>query len=131
MKKFLIGSGSLLLCLLLVSGCEKNNSNNNTNNNDNENEPIVLEEKSYEGIEFFNTSISNNELETLVINNSNYDHESLKFSMKIMDSNENVLKEVTDIVNTKLGIGTTTTVKTKVDADLTKAAAIEYSIVTE
>ena len=51
--------------------------------------------------------------------------------MKIMDSNENVLKEVTDIVNTKLGIGTTTTVKTKVDADLTKAAAIEYSIVNE
>ena len=139
MKKFLIGSGSLLLCLLLVSGCEKNNSNNNTNtntnnndnntNNEDNNEPIVLEEKSYEGIELANLSISNNEVETLVINNSNYEQESLKFSMKIMDSNETVLKEITDTVNTKLAIGTTTTVKTKVEVDLSSAAIIEYSIV--
>ena len=46
-----------------------------------------------------------------------------------MDENENVIKELTDSVDTKMENETTTTIETKTDIDLSKAVSIEYSIV--
>ena len=49
--------------------------------------------------------------------------------MKIMDETGNVLVELVDEVDVEMETGTTHRVETKTDADLSKAASIEYSVV--
>ena len=134
MKKTIIISISMLLVLGLITGCgSKNNENKNNTNSTNENqqneEQTVIDDQIYEGLEFVNVQASNNIIKTIVINNTGYVYEGSKFSMKIMDGNGNVLKEVVDEVKTKMENGTTLEIQTTVDIDLSNVASIEYSIV--
>ena len=64
-----------------------------------EKETVVKDQK-YEGLEFINVGINNN-----------------------------IIKEITDSVKEPVENGTTKTIETKSDIDLTNAASIEYSIV--
>ena len=122
--KFLI----IVLCAVIITGCgckkkEENKTNTNTGNES------VIKDQIYEGLEFVNVGASNGIIKTVVINNTGVVYEGSKFSMKIMDSKGNVLKEVTDEVKGSMETGTTKTIETKVGIDLSKAASIEYSIV--
>ena len=130
MKKVIMTSISMLLVLGLVTGCgcnkkEKEESKTNTSTG----EETVIKDQIYEGLEFVNVGATNGVVKTTVINNTGVVYEGSKFSMKIMDSNGNVLKEATDEVKGPRETGTTKTVETKVGIDLSKAASIEYSIV--
>ena len=131
MKKIIIMSISMLLVVGLITGCgckKKEENKKEETNKTNENQTVV-EDQIFEGLEFVNVGASNKIVKTIVINNTGVVYEGSKFSMKIMDENGNVLKEVTDEVKEPMETGTTKEIETKVDIDLSKAAAIEYSIV--
>ena len=131
MKKVMTLSISMLLVLGLVTGCgcNKKEENKKTNITTPNGEETVMKDQIYEGLEFVNVGATNGVIKTTVINNTGVVYEGSKFSMKIMDSNGNVLKEATDEVKGPMETGTTKTVETKVGIDLSKAASIEYSIV--
>ena len=130
MKKIIITSISMLLVLSLVAGCGKKDKDNNTNNEETTNkEQTVVEDQIFEGLESVNVGASDGAVKTVVINNTGYKYAGSKFSMKIMDASGNVLVEVTDEVKGSMETGTTKEISTKVNADLSKAASIEYSIV--
>jgi hypothetical protein len=132
MKKNLKKIFTLLLVVSLVTGCGCTKKENNVTNNatgENNKEQTVVDDQIYEGLEFVNVGVSNGVIKTIVINNTGFVYEGSKFSMKVMDSNGNVLIETTDEVKTKMENGTTQTIETKVDIDLSNAASIEYSIV--
>ena len=131
MKKVISLSISMLLIVGLITGCgckKKEENKKEETNKTNENQTVV-EDQVFEGLEFVNVGASKGVVKTIVINNTGVVYEGSKFSMKIMDENGNVLKEVTDEVKGSMETGTTKEIETKVDVDLSKAAAIEYSIV--
>ncbi len=125
MKKIILTS--LLITLLLITGCGKKKENKDNNNN--VNTPVVEEQISYEGLEFVNVGASNGVIKTVAINNTKNAIKNIKFSMKVMDSNGNTIVELTDEIKETIEKGTTKEVETKVDADLSNAASIEYSII--
>jgi hypothetical protein len=132
MKKNLKKIFAMLLVVSLVTGCGCTKKENNVTNNatgENNKEQTVVDDQIYEGLEFVNVGVSNGVIKTIVINNTGFVYEGSKFSIKVMDSNGNVLIETTDEVKTKMENGTTQTIETKVDIDLSEAASIEYSIV--
>ena len=129
MKKIITTSISMLLVLGLVTGCGCNKKEENTSNTATNENQTVVEDQVFEGLEFVNVGASNGVITTIVINNTGVVYEGSKFSMKIMDENGNVLKEITDEVTQKMENGTTQTIETKTDIDLSKAVSIEYSIV--
>lgn len=120
----------VLLVTGLVTGCgcnkkeEESISNSATNGNQ-----TVVEDQIFEGLEFVNVGASDGVITTVIINNTGVVYEGSKISMKIMDENGNVLTEITEEVTTQMESGTTQTIKTKTDIDLSKAVSIEYSIV--
>ena len=128
MKKVII-TISMLLVLGLVTGCgcSKESQKNNINNGD----QTVVEDQIFEGLEFVNVGASDGIIKTVVINNTGVKYEESKFSMKIMDENGNVIVELTDEVKEEMETGTTKTIETKTDADLSKAVSIEYSILSK
>ena len=117
-----------MISLLILTGCGSNEEDEKNNTNDKENQSVI-EDQIFEGLEFVNVGASNGVVTTIVINNTGVVYEGSKFSMKIMDENGNVLKVLTDEVKTKMETGTTQTIETKTDIDLSKAASIEYSII--
>ena len=132
MKKVLMTSISLLLVLGLVTGCGCNKKEKENVKKEEATPGVadkVIEDQIFEGLEFVNVGAKDGVVKTVVINNTGVVYEGSKFTMKIMDSNGNVLKEVTSEVKGPMETGTTKEVSTKVDVDLSKAAAIEYSIV--
>ena len=127
MKKALKLGIFALVTLCLVTGCgEKEKETVNPSDKGNQ---TVVENQVYEGLEFVNVGASNGVISTVVINNTGVVYEGSKFSMKIMDENGEVLVELIDEVKTKMENGTTKTIETKTDADLSKAVSIEYSVV--
>ena len=118
----------LVVGLATGCGCSKEEKKENTKVENNENQSVI-EDQVFEGLEFVNVGASNGVVTTIVINNTGVVYEGSKFSMKIMDENGNVLTELTDEVKTKMETGTTQTIETKTNVDLSKAASIEYSIV--
>ena len=83
----------------------------------------------FEGLEFVNVSVENGEVTTVVINNTGVVYEGSKFSIDIKDSNGSSIVKLTDEVKSPMESGTTLTVVTKTNADLSNAAAIEYSVI--
>lgn len=130
MKKTITILISTLFILEIVTGCKNNKkeTNNTVVEETNKNQTVV-EDQIYEGLEFVNVGASDGVIKTIVINNTGLVYEGSKFSMKIMDAEGNVLKEIIDEVKQKMENGTTQTIETKTDIDLTKAVSIEYSIV--
>ena len=129
MKKNIKRLLGMLLVLGLVTGCgcSKESQKNNINNGD----QTVVEDQIFEGLEFVNVGASDGIIKTVVINNTGVKYEGSKFSMKIMDENGNVIVELTDEVKEEMETGTTKTIETKTDADLSKAVSIEYSILSK
>ena len=119
----------LVVGLATGCGCSKEEKKENTKVDNNDGAQSVIEDQVFEGLEFVNVGASNGVVTTIIINNTGVVYEGSKFSMKIMDENGNVLVELTDEVKTKMETGTTQTIETKTNADLSKATSIEYSIV--
>ena len=130
MKK-VIKTISMLLVLGLVTGCGCSKKEKTKEETIENKEQTVVEDQIFEGLEFVNVGANEGVVKTVVINNTGVVYEGSKFSMKIMDENGNVLTELTDEVKEAMETGTTVTIETKTDADLSKAAAIEYSIISE
>lgn len=129
MKKNILVITSIMLTLVLLTGCGCSKKDNIKAKNNNE--QTVVKDQIFEGLEFVNVSAKDGVITTVVINNTGYTYEGFKFSMKIMDENGEVIAEEVDEVKGSMETGTTKEVKTKTKADLKKAASIEYSIVTE
>lgn len=129
MKKIILRSISLLLVLGLITGCSEKNKQKNDKPTISTETEEKLENQNYDGLEFVNVGVSNGIIKTVVINNTGMVYEGSKFSMKIMDEYGNVLAEIIDKVDNKVETGTTKIIETKINIDLTKVAAIEYSIV--
>ena len=134
MKKIMSFGIMLLTIFLVTSGCgcskkspESNNQNNNSNENFNENSSVI-KDNVFEGFEFLNTGVANGQIETIVINNTGVFFEGSDFKMTIKDSEGNIIAELTDTVG-PMDFGTTKTVVTKTDVDLSKAAVIQYNII--
>ena len=113
----------------LLTGCGKkkeevNNGNNNTPNNGN-----VVDNQIFEGLEFVNVGIDNGVIKTIIINNTGVTYEGSKISIKVMDSDGNVITEEIDEVKDKIETGNTLTIETKTNKDLSNAVSIEYSVV--
>lgn len=126
MKNKVIITLSLFLSLILITGCGCNKKSTPKPNVEKE---TVVKDQKYEGLEFINVGINNNIIKTTIINNTGYTYEGSKFTLKIIDNNGNIIKEITDSVKEPVENGTTKTIETKSDIDLTNAASIEYSIV--
>ena len=89
----------------------------------------VVEDQIFEGLEFVNAGASDGVITTVLINNTGVTYEGSKFSIKIMDENGNTIVEEIDEVKEPMETGTTKEIKTKTNADLSKAVSVEYSIV--
>ena len=130
MKNKLLITISMLLALGLVTGCgctKKENKKEITNNEG----KTVVEDQIFEGLEFVNAGASDGVITTVLINNTGVTYEGSKFSIKIMDENGNTIVEEIDEVKEPMETGTTKEIKTKTNADLSKAVSVEYSVISE
>ena len=129
MNKIVKLSLIMLAIFPLITGCGCSKKEENKVNEQTSNEPQeVIEDQVFEGLEFVNVGVDNGIITTVVINNTGVVYNGSKFTMKVMDSKGNILVELTDEVKTKMETGTTQTIETKTDIDLSKAASIEYSV---
>ena len=133
MKKIISVSILMLLVMGLVTGCGCTKKEKEDKNEKPDNTPVTADDQInnliYEGLEFVNAGVSDGVIKTIVINNTGSVYKGSKFSMKIMDKEGNTILELTDEVKGSMETGTTKTIETKVDKDLSEAVAIEYSIV--
>lgn len=127
MKKVLV----VLFSMLVLTGCGCSKRNVVETEKTNSGDKTVVQDQIFEGLEFVNVGASDGVIKTIVINNTGYVYEGSKFQMKIMDETGTVLVEETDEVKGSMETGTTKKIETKTEADLSKAASIEYSIVSE
>lgn len=116
-----------LITTILLTGCGKNADNIDNNPTNNENN--VVENQIFEGLEFVNVGINNNIIKTVIINNTGSTYEGSKISIKIIDSEGNIITEEIEEIKELIETGNTLTIETKVDKDLTNASSIEYSII--
>ena len=119
----------LIIPILLVVGC--GNKQDKINNDGENKEQTVIENQIFEGLEFVNVGINNGVIKTVVINNTGVKYEGSKFSIKIKDENNNIIIELIDEVKEEMETGTTKTIETKTNIDLSQAKIIEYSIVSK
>ena len=114
----------------LLTGCGKEKENiNNGNDNNTPNNGNVVDNQIFEGLEFVNVGIDNGVIKTIIINNTGVTYEGSKISIKVMDSDGNVITEEVDEVKDKIETGNTLTIETKTNKDLSNAASIEYSVI--
>lgn len=119
----------LIIPILLVVGC--GNKQDKINNDGENKEQTVIENQIFEGLEFVNVGINNGVIKTVVINNTGVKYEGSKFSIKIKDENNNIIIELIDEVKEEMETGTTKTIETKTNIDLSQAKIIEYSILSK
>lgn len=119
----------LIIPILLVVGC--GNKKDKINNDGENKEQTVIENQIFEGLEFVNVGINNGVIKTVVINNTGVKYEGSKFSIKIKDENNNIIIELIDEVKEEMETGTTKTIETKTNIDLSQAKIIEYSILSK
>ena len=113
----------------LITGCGCSKKEETKINESSANEPQeVIEDQVFDGLEFVTIGLDNGIITTIIINNTGVVYNGSKFTMKVMDSKGNILGELTDEVKTKMETGTTQTIETKTDLDLSKVAVIEYSV---
>lgn len=129
MPKIISISITMLLVVSLLTGCGCDRQKEEGKNNKTDSTQTVVDDQIYEGLEFVNIGASDGVIKTTVINNTGVVYEGSKFSIKIMDNEGNVIAELIDQVKGTMETGTTKIIETKVDKDLSKASAIEYSIV--
>ena len=109
----------LLISITLLTGCSSKKGNKIED---------ARENISYEGLEFVNVGFENSIIKTTIINNMDRPLGKTKFSMKIMDKEGNIIVILDDEITSKIEIGTTLTIETKTNKDLSNATSIEYSI---
>ena len=118
----------IVLVVLLAVGCSCTKKDAKKDNPTQDKQTVVNDQQLV-GLEFVNVGIRNSTVKTIVLNNTGYTYEGSKFKIKIMDGSGNVIIEVEDEVKVKMETGTTLEIETTVDADLSNAASIEYTII--
>lgn len=118
----------IVLVILLAVGCSCS-KRQDTKRTVKKDEQTVVSDQKLDGLEFVNVGVRNNVIKTVVINNTGYLYEGSKFKIKVMNGSGNVIVEVEDEVKEQIETGTTLEIDTKVDADLSEAASIEYMII--
>lgn len=119
----------LLVSITLVTGCGKKKEKNEDQIPNNDIESPIIENTSLEGLEFMNIAVNGDVLTTIVINNTGHILKETQFSMKVTDIEGNIVVELIEQIDSEMETGTTKTIETKTNVDLSNAASIEYSVI--
>ena len=131
MKKILISITIVLAATLLLTGCgkKKEETKNDVKTNTEEN---VVKDQEVDGLKMTNTSLTiTNGISTLVTevsNNTGSDYQLEEFTIIIKDKNDNVLATIPGYVGETIENGSTKTIDSSIDIDLSNAASVEYKI---
>ena len=131
MKKILISMTIVLATTLLLTGCgkKKGETKNDVKTNTEEN---VVKDQEVDGLKMTNTSLTiTNGISTLVTeisNNTGSDYQLEEFTIIIKDKDDNVLATFPGYVGETIDNGSTKTIDSSIDIDLSNAASVEYKI---
>ena len=134
LKKLSFISLSLLVLFSTGCGCSKNEEEQKKENvesviNNNED---VIKDQHYEGLDIVNTSlVTENGVSTFITsitNNTGADYYVNELVITIKDADGNVIKTLPAYVGATLVSGQTRMVNVNIDADLSKAEKVEYSV---
>lgn len=143
MKRKMRYSLLLLLSLILVVGCNKNNKQNDEvdNNTENDNKTTVevnmnedvIKNQNIDGIEITNTSLVYEDgisyLKATVTNHTGTDYELSEYRISVKDSNGNVIVTIPGYIGNILKDGESKLINTMISEDLSKATSIEYEVI--
>ena len=131
MKKILISMTIVLAATLLLTGCgkKKEETKNDVKTNTEEN---VVKDQEVDGLKMTNTSLTiTNGISTLVTevsNNTGSDYQLEEFTIIIKDKDGNVLATIPGYVGDVIENGSTKTIDSSIDIDLSNASSVEYEI---
>ena len=131
MKKILISMTVVLATTLLLTGCgkKKEEPKNDVKSNTEEN---VIKDQEVDGLKMTNTSLTiTNGISTLVTevsNNTGVDYQLEEFTITIKDKDGNVLATLPGYVGETIENGSTKTIDSSIDIDLSNATSVEYEI---
>ena len=131
MKKILISMTIVLAATLLLTGCgkKKEETKNDVKTNTEEN---VVKDQEVDGLKMTNTSLTiTNGISTLVTevsNNTGSDYQLEEFTIIIKDKDDNVLATIPGYVGETIENGSTKTIDSSIDIDLSNATSVEYKI---
>ena len=131
MKKILISMTIVLAATLLLTGCgkKKEETKNDVKTNTEEN---VVKDQEVDGLKMTNTSLTiTNGISTLVTevsNNTGSDYQLEEFTIIIKDKTDNVLATIPGYVGETIENGSTKTIDSSIDIDLSNATSVEYEI---
>ena len=131
MKKILISMTVVLATTLLLTGCgkKKEEPKNDVKSNTEEN---VIKDQEVDGLKMTNTSLTiTNGISTLVTevsNNTGADYQLEEFTITIKDKDGNVLATLPGYVGETIENGSTKTIDSSIDIDLSNATSVEYEI---
>ena len=133
MKKISIALIIVLATTLLITGCDKKSSKKDneeiTKTNTNEN---VVKDQIVDELQFTKTSLTTtNGISTLVTevtNNTGEDYNLVEFIITAKDENGKVLATFPGYVGEVIENGTSKTIDSSIDIDLSEAASVEYSV---
>ncbi len=132
MKKILV----VLISTLLITGCGIKTQDNVKEQPKEEVKAItekeVIKDQVVDGLNLTNTSLTLTngvwKLVTQVTNNTGSDYNLDKFEIIIKDIQGQEIKRLTGYVGNTIANGSTKTINTSTDFDLSKAAKVEYEI---
>lgn len=121
----------VLATTLLLTGCgkKKEEPKNDVKSNTEEN---VIKDQEVDGLKMTNTSLTiTNGISTLVTevsNNTGVDYQLEEFTITIKDKDGNVLATLPGYVGETIENGSTKTIDSSIDIDLSNATSVEYEI---
>lgn len=130
-----IGFVSLMALVLFSTGCgcskKEENKKEETENVINNNEGVI-KDQNYDGLDIVNTSlVTENGVSTFITsitNNTGSDYYVNQLIITVKDADGNVIKTLPAYVGATITSGQTRMVNVNIDADLSKAEKVEYSV---
>lgn len=133
-----IGFVSLITLILFSTVCGCNKEENKKENKKEETENVinnnegVINDQNYDGLDITNTSLVTEDgistFITSITNNNDSDYYVNELVITIKDADGNVIKTLPAYVGSTIASGQTRMVNVNIDADLSKAEKVEYSV---
>lgn len=125
---------SLVALVLFSTGCGYNKEENKKEETENviNNNEGVINDQNYDGLDITNTSlVTENGISTFITsitNNTDSDYYVNELVITVKDADGNVIKTLPAYVDSTIASGQTRMVNVNIDADLSKAEKVEYSV---
>lgn len=140
MKRIISILSILLICIMLLTGCNKNNGNEKDNNVKNDKPTVevninenVVKNQNIDGIEILNTSLIYENgisyLKATVVNNTGSDYELSEYRIYIKDVEGNIIAIMPGNIGGVIRSGEAKPINAMISEDLSKAYSIEYEVV--